>query len=228
MSKLSWIIFSAIVVLVLGGLIVYSQANRQSIDVADVDANSILVASEASGNIGDRVLGNAESDVVLYEYGDFQCPGCAAAAPNVKALMEEYGDRIALVYRNFPLTSIHPNARAAAAAAEAAGQQGKFWEMHDLLYENQTVWQAQDTNQRTSTFRSYADQLELDGEQFDTDFASTAINSKISFDQALGTKVGADSTPSFYFNGEPLSQEAASGLLQGNLDPMRALIDAEL
>ena len=216
------------IVLILGGLVAYSRMNSTSIDVSNVDATVPYAANEQSGDIGDRVFNDTESDVVLVEYGDFQCPGCAAAHPNVKTLLEEYGDRISFVFRNFPLTSIHPNARAASAAAEAAGQQGSYWEMHDLIYENQTTWANQNPNERLATFRGYAGQLGLDLTQFEADYASDAVNQKISFDQALGTKQNVDSTPTFFLNGEELSQEAAQGLLQGDLTALRALLDAEL
>lgn len=228
MSKLRWIIFGAIVVLVLGGLIVYSRMNSTDVDVSNVDANSIIAASEQNGNIADHVFNDTKSDTILVEYGDFQCPGCGSAHPNVKTLLEEYGDKISFVYRNFPLTSIHPNARAAAGAAEAAGLQGKYWEMHDLLFENQAQWQNLNTSERTTTFTSYAQTLDLNMSQFEADLAGSAINQKIAFDQALGTKVGVDSTPSFFLNGEELPQAASTGLLQGDLTEIKKLLDESL
>ncbi len=227
-SKTTWIIFSAIIVLVLGGLIAYSQANRTTLDVTDVDAFAITAASDQNGQIGDHVYNDTVSDTILIEYGDFQCPGCAAAYPNIKTLLEDYGDEVSFVYRNFPLTSIHPNARAAAGAAEAAGLQGQYWEMHDLLFENQTEWGDADINQRLTFFKTYAESLSLDVAQFETDLASSNVNQKIAFDQALGGKVGVDSTPSFFLNGEALSSEAAQGLLQGDLTALRAELDEAL
>lgn len=228
MSKLRWIIFGAIVVLVLGGLIVYSRMNSTDVDVSNVDANSIIAASEQNGNIADHVYNDTQSETILVEYGDFQCPGCGSAHPNIKVLLEEYGDKISFVFRNFPLTSIHPNARAAAGAAEAAGLQGKYWEMHDALFSNQSQWQSLNTTERTATFVSYAESLELDKARFEADLSSASVNQKISFDQALGAKVGADSTPSFFLNGEPLDQEAASGILQGDLTEIKKLLDESL
>ena len=228
MSKTTWIIFSVIVVLVLGGLIAYSQANRIALDVSDVDAFAIADASEQNGQIADHVYNDTVSDVVLIEYGDFQCPGCAAAHPNIKTLLEDYGDDISFVYRNFPLTSIHPNARAASGAAEAASLQDEYWAMVDLLFENQTEWGNADINQRLTFFKTYAETLSLDVAQFETDLASNDVNQKIAFDQALGGKVGVDSTPSFFLNGEALSDEAAQGLLQGDLTALRAALDEAL
>lgn len=228
MNTVRWIIFSAIVVLVLGGLIVYSRLNSTSIDVSGVDANSIVAASDQNGNIGDHVYNDTESSVILVEYGDFQCPGCASAHPNVKTLLESYGDKISFVFRNFPLTSIHPNARAAASAAEAAGLQGSYWEMHDLLYDNQTSWQNASVDERLNVFKAYAQEIGLDLAQFETDLASTNVSNKISFDVALGTSQGVDSTPSFFLNGEPLPDSAATGLLQGDLTEIEKLLDDAL
>ena len=207
MNKVSWSIFAAVVVLLLGGLIVYSQLNRTTVDVEQVDVNSIIGANEQNGNIADHVFNDTESKVVLVEYGDYQCPGCGAAHPNIKTLLDEYGDRISFVFRNLPLTSIHPNARAAASAAEAAGLQGKFWEMNDFLFESQSEWQNLTATQRTDAFVGYADTLGLDGEKFREDYAGQPVNMKITFDQALAKKAGATSTPAFFLNGEALPED---------------------
>ena len=228
MSKIAWIIFSVVAVGLLAGLVIWSRLSNPALDVSNINSNSILAASAESGNIADHTLGNTESKVILIEYGDFQCPSCAGAHPNVKTLMDEYGDRIAFVYRNFPLTSIHPNARAAAGAAEAAGLQGKYWEMHDTLFENQTAWQSLDTNARTQQFLNYAGSLNLDTEKFSADFAGAEAKAKIDFDIALGKSKGADATPAFFLNGEKVDSEAASALVQGDLTKLKELIDTAL
>ena len=137
MNKVGWIIFSAAVVLLLGSLVVWTRITNPPIDLSGVENNSIVAASEQNGNIADHTKGSDANKILLVEYGDYQCPSCGGVHPNINALMEEYGDDVTLVFRNFPLTSIHPNARAAGAVAEAAGLQGKFWEMHDMLYERQ-------------------------------------------------------------------------------------------
>jgi protein-disulfide isomerase len=228
MSKTAWIIFTAIIVLILGGLVLYSRSNSIEIDVSSIDAQIVQSASEQSGNIADRVFNNTQSDVVLIEYGDFECPGCAAAHVGVKTLLAEYGDRISFVFRQFPLTSIHPNARAAAAAAEAAGQQGKYWEMHDLIYNNQSVWSAADASSRTETFTSYAEQIGLNTDTFKADIASSAVNQKVLFDQALGGKQAVGSTPTFILNGEKLEEAVTSGFSNGDLTEIKKLLDAKL
>ena len=111
MTPTRWIIFAVVAVLVLVGLA--TLAKKDSIDVSQVDATSVI----SNDKFKDHVFGKADSKVVLIEYADFQCPGCAAAHPQLKAIIEEYKDKIAFVYRAFPLTSIHPNALAAAATA---------------------------------------------------------------------------------------------------------------
>ncbi len=225
MNKIGWIIFSAIVVLILGGLIVWTRMANPPIDLSGVENNSVIAASEQNGNIGDHVTGKTDSNIRLVEFGDFQCPSCGGAAPNVNTLMDEYGDRVGLVFRNFPLTTIHPNARAASATAEAAGLQGKYWEMHDLLYERQGDWSNQDATKRTETFNQYAEEVGLDIEKFKTDVASANVGKKISFDQALGKREGVSATPTFYLNGEKLDEETSSGIVQGDLTKIKAKLD---
>ena len=210
MTTKTWIIFAAIVVVLFGGLLYWS--GRDRIDVSKVNENDILSASTKSGDIADHVRGNKDAKVVLIEYGDFQCPGCGAAYPRVKALEEKYGENIAVVFRNFPLTNIHPNARAAAAAAEVAGLQGKYWEMHDALFENQDSWSDLSASERGKVFEGYAKQIGLDGAKFtkELDELSSRINQKISFDQALGRKLDVSGTPSFFLNGTKISEDDTS------------------
>lgn len=228
MNKTSWIIFVAVVVVLFGALVFWTRSNTVSIDVSDVDPNSVIAASEMNGEIGDQLRGNAESKVVLVEYGDFQCPSCAAAHPHVNTLIGEYGDDIAFIYRQFPLVSIHPNARAASGAAEAAGLQGKYWEMHNNLFYGQNNWNNLDSTQRTNLFVTYARDLGLDEDQFKEDLASDRVNRKISFDQALGKKQGVTATPTFFLNGEKLDEEVANSFINGDLTGIKEAIDEAL
>jgi protein-disulfide isomerase len=229
MNKYGWIIFSVVVVGLLGGLIIWARASNPTADVSKVDNNSILAASVDSGNISDHIKGNKESKVLLVEYGDFQCPGCGSAYPNVKTLMEEYGDRVALVFRNFPLTSIHPNAKVASAAAESAGLQGKFWEMHDMLYENQEAWSNLATGERVDAFVTFASQLGLDTTKFTEDLTNPDVVKKVNFDLTLGKQNAVASTPTFFLNGETLDgTPAAKGIVQGDLTAIKAKLDALL
>ena len=221
MTKRAWIIFIAISVLLLGGLVYLSGQNR--LDVSDVNADEIQEASEANGNIGDHVYGSADSKVVLIEYGDFQCPGCGSAHPIVKEVAEKYKDDMALVFRNFPLSTIHPNARVAAASAEAAGLQGKYWEMFNTIFENQSAWENASTTERGDIFRGYANELGLDVDQFQLDLASDQVETKINYDLALGREEGVNSTPTFFLNGEPVDQET-----YGSVESLSAAIEAEI
>ena len=205
MSKKTWIIFATICVAVLGTLVYFSTKDR--LDVSGVNTSQIIAASEQSGNIADHVYGNKDSKVVFIEYGDYQCPGCGAAFTPVKETMEKYKEKVAFVFRNFPLTSIHPNAKAAAAAAEAAGLQGKFWEMHDKLYENQDSWNQLNAQDRTNYFIEQATNLKLNVDTFKQDVAAANVNKKLNFDIALGKKSEITSTPSFFIGDQKLSED---------------------
>lgn len=155
-----------------------------------------------------HIKGSPSSGVVLIEYGDFQCPACKQYHPIFKQLAENYKDRVTFQFRNFPLVQIHKNAFLASRAAEAADKQGKFWEMHDLLYENQQSWES--VSNPTSIFTSIASQLGLDTELFNKDMISQETNDKINADISEGKKSGANSTPTFVLNGKKLGQNPRS------------------
>lgn len=201
MSTKAWIIFAAVCVALLGGLVVMSRQGQ--VNVGSVDQSKIVVASAANGKIADHVFGNTSGKTTLIEYGDFQCPACGAAYPNVKDVTEQNKDKLTFIFRNNPLTTIHPNARAGAAAAEAAGLQGKYWEMHNLLYEKQTEWSESSTDQRITFFDGYATQVGIkDIKKFESDMDSKAVNDKINFDLALGKKIPVQGTPTILLNGK--------------------------
>lgn len=228
MNKKTWIIFAVICVAIFGTIIYISRKNQIYIDTSKIDANAIQAASPENGNIADHVAGSPTAKVRLIEYGDIQCPACGGAHPGIKQIIADYGDKIGFVFRNFPLTSAHPNALAAAAAAEAAGLQGKYWQMNDFLYEHQSGWSNASTNERTGKFIDYASQIGLDVEKFKTDLDSSSISRKIEYDQAIGGKVGVTGTPSLYLNGEKLSEEAANNLVKGDAAKLRELINTKL
>lgn len=166
----------------------------------------------------DHIKGNAEASVTIVEYGDFQCPACAAYAPVGEQLMEEYGDRVRFVFRHFPLKTIHANAVAGSRAAEAAGNQGKFWEMHDILYANQNTWA--ELNNPTDQFVSFAEALELNVDQFKTDMNSKEVKDRVEADYDSANAAGLSSTPSFFLNGSPInprSYEDFADLVQNEL-----------
>jgi len=164
----------------------------------------------------DWVQGNAESDVVLIEYGDFQCPACGAFHPIVSQLEDEFGDRVAFVYRHFPLRSIHPNAESAARATEAAGMQGKFWEMHNLLFERQTEWANQPG--AIGIISEYAEELGLDLEQYEADMVSDEVADLVAEDLLSANRNGLNSTPTFVLNGQVIQTPR-------NVDQFRALLN---
>ena len=205
MTTKTWIIFSVLCVAILGGLIAVSQGSK--IDVSNVELSAIQPATKMSGDIADHATGNTKSSVVLFEYGDYQCPGCESAYPIIKQVTDKYKDQIAFVFRNFPLTSIHPNALAAASASEAAGLQGKYWQMHDKLYEDQASWRDLNGAARTDYFVSAAKDLGLNDGTFRSDLDSKRVSGKISFDKALGEKAGITGTPSFFVNGKNVGDQ---------------------
>jgi len=155
----------------------------------------------------DWVRGNSASTVTLIEYGDFQCPACAQYHPLVKGLKDEFGEKIAFGFRHFPLSQVHPNAKAAARAAEAAGAQGKFWEMHDILFERQTEWAPKPRPE--ATFVSYATELGINIDQFEADMDRDDLDDKIGAHYETGVASGVNSTPTFFLNGVKLQNPSS-------------------
>ncbi len=140
----------------------------------------------------DHVMGLPSAEVTLVEYGDFECPYTRRARPGVRRLMQEFGDRLLFVFRNFPLTRIHPHAQPAAEAAGAAAAQGRYWEMHDLLFDNQRHLEDED-------LRRYAQRLDLDPERFERELEHHAR--RVREDFRGGLKSGVRGTPTFFVNG---------------------------
>jgi protein-disulfide isomerase len=142
----------------------------------------------------DHIQGPPDAPVTLLEYGDYECPYCGAAYPIVKQVQEAMGDTLGFVFRNFPITTSHPHAQQAAEAAEAAGAQGRFWPMHDLLYENQQRLEVPD-------LVGYAGRLELDSEQVERDLAGHRYAERVHEDFMSGVRSGVNGTPTFYVDG---------------------------
>lgn len=200
MTSKGWIIFVSIVVLIVGGAIYVSRQDKTNL-TAGIDINTIQKASVDSGNIADHAFGTG-TKVTLVEYGDYQCPGCGSSAPIIKQLTEKYQDKLTFVFRN-KMMPYHQNARAAASFAEAAGLQGKYWEMHDKLYENQNTWTNLSAgDDRTNFFANLIKEIGGDADKAKAIIESDEIAKKLSFDDALATKQGVTSTPSFYLNGK--------------------------
>lgn len=204
MNKGFWAVI-AIIAVIFGGILVFQgdEANAPS-------------GSNSSAKPSSHILGEGAKGVKLVEYGDFQCPACARYEPIIKAVIEKYKNDITFQFRNLPLSQIHQNAFAASRAAEAADMQGKFWEMHDLLYANQSAWEGA-SNAKT-IFEQYATQLGLNLEKFKQDSASSKVNDIINADMAAFDKTKeVKSTPTFILEGKKITPDS--------LDSFSKLID---
>lgn len=206
MKALIWVVLFFIVV--VGALVIFSKNSSSSTSGFALDAVSQL----------DHVKGNASSTVVLIEYSDFQCPACRTYYPIMRELVQIYGDKIALVYRHYPLKQIHINADPAAWSAEAAGKQGKFWEMHDLLFEKQAEWSSASASALAKIFSDYAILLGIDKEKFLADFDSREVKDFVNSQMQSAQKAGFNSTPTFVLNGKKIEN------LRG-LEAFKLLID---
>lgn len=193
-----WKIIIGIVVLLLGASVVYSQ-------YVSNQANEGVV-------IEDKIKGNPDAETVLVEYSDFQCPACGQFFPYVKDILEEYGDAIRFEYRHFPLKTIHPHAVIAARAAEAAGQQGKFFEMHDKLFENQSTWS--NSAAPITYFEQYAEEIGLDVDLFKRHLDSSLIAAAVEDDFNDARERGYSSTPTFLLNGEVMEFQTFGSFIE--------------
>jgi len=143
----------------------------------------------------DHIRGPVNAPVTLVEYGDYECPFCGLAHPIVNAVRERFPRQLRFVFRHFPLSQAHPHAEAAAETAEFAGAHGRFWEMHDGLYENQAALSPE-------LVRTLAQRLELDMERFEKDLASGQFRERVKRDFMGGVRSGVAGTPTFFINGE--------------------------
>lgn len=150
----------------------------------------------------DWIKGNKDSKVVLVEYLDFECEACGAYYPVMKRLSEEYKDDVKFVVRYFPLPG-HKNSMTSASAVEAAGRQGKYWEMHDIVFENQRDW-GEKKVATPEIFEEYAKQLDLDLTKFQQDVTSQEVKNRIERDKNNGIKLGIQGTPTFFLNGKKI------------------------
>lgn len=184
--KNPWIIIGIITVVLFAGAIWLSGSSSET-------ANEGVELKQ-------HVKGNLESSIKLVEYSDFQCPACGAFQPVVTELMGQYGEEISFEYKHFPLSNIHNFAIQAAVAAEAAGQQDKFFEFHDMLFENQGTWSG--AASPGSIFIGYAEELGLDIELFRNQMKSSILRDKVKSEFDEGRKLGISGTPTFFLNGQ--------------------------
>lgn len=166
-----------------------------------------------------HMLGDMTAPVMLEEFGDFQCPPCGSLDPVLKSLKAEFGPSVVVVFREFPLASKHAHALSAARAAEAAGLQGKFWQMHDVLYENQKTWR--DAADVQPIFEEYATRIGLVLDRFKRDSLSETVDKRIALDRERGNWIGVNSTPTVFLNGREVPLESLA------VDKLRSLIHAE-
>lgn len=187
-----WIIGAVIIALALWGMVkVASKGLGKAADTQEVTILPSLTNHE-------HEMGSSTAKVTFIEYADFECPACGAYYEPIKNLVASYGNNIRFVYRHFPLSQ-HQSARIAALASEAAAQQGKFWEMHDKLFETQTDW-APNPDKAKDIFIGYAKDIGLNMTKFNADLASTTLADKIEADRLSGVSFGVNQTPSFYIN----------------------------
>lgn len=219
MDKRFFVVLAAII-LIFASVFAFSKNS-------DNKSGSSSVLSVSSTN---HVKGKGQKGVTLVEYGDFQCIGCFGYEPVIKEVVDKYSDDIYFQFRNLPLVQLHVNAFAAARAAEAAGLQNKYWEMHDVLYEPSS-WQAwtNSTNPR-ALFDSYAQKLGLNMEQFKQDYLSSKVNDAINADLAEFKKTRRPmATPTFFLDGTYLdSTKLVDQNNRPSVDKFKAVLDGEI
>ena len=193
-DKIFYIVVGVITVAIFFGIIFFAGgSNQKTINSTDVDIKTLL------GENTHSTIDTEKAKVVLVEFSDFQCPACKSALGEVSRIKEDFKDTVAIVYKNYPLTSIHNYAYKAALASEAAAKQGKFWEYHDILFREQ---REVSNPLKDEDFYSFALELKLNEEQFKKDYQSTDIKKLVDADIKLGDTLQLKGTPTFYLNGK--------------------------
>lgn len=191
------ITIAATVLLMIGGIAVLSKTDKGAV--------SEEVLSESLTREGSPTYGSENAEVTIVEFSDFQCSACAGVFPAVQNVKESYSDRVKIVYRHFPLTSIHPKAEIAAEAAEAAAAQNKFWEFHDELYTNQIEWGSLEEDAAINKFVEYAQKIGIqDIDQFKQDIETRKYKDFIIRDKEDAEALGLSGTPTFFINGKKI------------------------
>jgi protein-disulfide isomerase len=212
---LPFVIVLGVALTALGSGTLLYRAKRQQLKNIPEGESVLAKTNTAQAHI----RGNPDAPVTLEEFGDFQCPPCGKFSEFVEELLKEYNPRLRLVFRNFPLSG-HEHAREAALAAEAAGLQGKFWEMHDTLYREQDTW-SKAPNVR-ELFESYAGTIGLDMDQFKKDVDGDKARERVDSDRALADFLGVKATPTLFINNRPVEPK------DKNPEGVRAAINAAL
>jgi protein-disulfide isomerase len=214
---LPFVIVAGVALIALGSGAMLYRAKRQQQQLRPIPEDKAL--SETTDAKSVHIRGNPNAPVTLEEFGDFQCPPCGSFATYSEQLLKEYDSRLRIVFRNFPLPA-HEHAREAALAAEAAGMQGHFWEMYDVLYREQVFWSyAPNTRE---LFESYAGTIGLNLDQFKKDMDGEKARERVDSDHARGDSLGINVTPTLFINNQPLDPKDKSP------EGLRAAINAAL
>lgn len=216
---LPFVIIAIVLIAAAGGAWVLRRSSQQSKNSNTPTPDPAL---EVQGAEPAHVRGNANAPVTLEEFGDFQCGACGSYYPKLKEIETEFGDKLKVIFRELPLVTMHQHALLAAQAAEAAGLQGKFWEMHDKLYEDQVTWTAK--NDLVPLFVDYAKQIGLNTDQFMKDLNGEKVAARIFQDGKRAHSFGLKGTPSFFVNGKEAKDDQwkPEGLRQMINDALKA------
>lgn len=210
--SIAGVVIGIIIVSILGiATYMIIDGSNKATDFNEYDFNSVIEPTKDNGNIGDHVKGDASAPVLIFEYADYQCPGCASVNPRVNKVVEELDGKLGVVYRSF-LLSYHQNGTAAASAAEAAGLQGYWKPYADKLFSEQSEWEYASASERTALFDKYFEEVtegKGDIEKFNQDIASENVSKKISFDMGIGKRVDVSGTPAFYIDGQLINWGSA-------------------
>ncbi len=203
----------AVAILVLGAFVFSKNTTSSTPAISEEVVSKELLVTPTS-----RKIGPSDAKVTIVEFADFECPACAYAHPITKKIIAEYGDKIQYVYRNYPL---HFNSYPAINAVEAAGEQGKYWEMSDLLFTKQSEWGQKQVSVK-DTLTGYAKELSLDIDAFTKVLDDAKYDDLVDADKKDGESAGVSGTPTFFINGKKINSGVPS------YESLKALIDAEL
>ncbi len=220
-NKVFIIVILATALLLFGGIFLFSKGGNSNVSTNIVNS-SLLVpqnAIETSGFVnGNYLPASSSASVTLVEFGDYECPACGVYSPFVQQLLTDFAGKINYVFRNYPLSQ-HTNALISSYAVEAAGLQGKYWQMHEKMYSAQSDWS--NLSDPTSVFIGYAKDLSLDTNQFSSDINSSTVKNMVQNDTNDGNTIGITETPTFYLNGQKIT-------LAGSYDQLKSLIESAL
>ncbi len=235
MDKKTWIIVGVIIAAFAGlvGISLWQHGDGEStvatteVDYNNYDTTTIIAADDSTGNLAENIDGETDAPILIFDYADYQCEGCASMNPQLNKLVEEYDGKVAVVFRTY-IQSYHQNGTAAASAANAAAKQGYWKKFKDLMFTNQDAWYSANAAERQELFESYfmqASEGKGDLSQFRDDMKGNDVAQKIAFDRGLADKVGLEWTPSIWLGDELIQREDMGS---GFLATMREKIDKKL